>query len=256
MRDLKVTVIQEELVWEDIEANIAVFDKKLDGLNVKTDLIVLPEMFTSGFSMNAAKLAQTMSGAAVTWLLEKAGAIQADIVSSVIIKEQGCFFNRLLWVKPDGRLMSYDKRHLFRLAGEEKVYTAGNQKLIVELHGWKISPFVCYDLRFPIWTRNLNNAFDATIFIANWPEVRAHHWKSLLRARAIENQCYTIGVNRLGTDGNNISYSGDSSIIDPLGNISFQSAYASCIYTTELSASTLAMVREKFPVWMDADVNV
>jgi len=256
MRDLKVTVIQEELVWEDIEANIAVFDKKLDGLNAKTDLIVLPEMFTSGFSMNTAKLAQTMSGSAVTWLLEKAGAIKADIVSSVIIKEQGHFFNRLLWVKPDGSLMSYDKRHLFRMAGEDKVYTAGNQKLIVELHGWKFSPFICYDLRFPIWTRNLNNAFDATIFIANWPEVRAHHWKSLLRARAIENQCYTIGVNRLGTDGNNISYSGDSSIIDPLGNISFQSAYTSCTYTTELSAATLEMVRKQFPVWMDADVNV
>lgn len=256
MRDLKVSVIQEKLVWEDIESNIAVFDKKLDALNVKTDLIVLPEMFTSGFSMNAEKLAQTMSGPAVTWLREKAGAIRADIVSSVIIKEQGCFFNRLLWVKPDGSLMRYDKRHLFRMAGEDKVYTAGNQKLIVELHGWKISPFICYDLRFPIWTRNLNNAFDAAIFIANWPEVRAHHWKNLLRARAIENQCYTIGVNRVGTDGNNISYSGDSSIIDPLGNISFQSAYASCTYTTELSAATLKMVREKFPVWMDADVNV
>jgi len=256
MRDLTITVIQEKLVWEDIEANITVFDKTLDTLKAKTDLIVLPEMFTSGFSMNAEKLAQTMSGPAVTWLCEKAGAIQADIVSSVIIKEQGRFFNRLLWVKPDGSLMSYDKRHLFRMADEDKVYTAGHQKLIVELYGWKISPFICYDLRFPIWTRNLNNAFDAAIFIANWPEVRAHHWKSLLRARAIENQCYTIGVNRVGTDGNNISYSGDSSIIDPLGNISFQSAHASCTYTTVLSAATLEMVREKFPVWMDADVNV
>jgi predicted amidohydrolase len=255
MRDLKVTVIQEELVWEDIEANIAVFDKKLDTLRVKTDLIVLPEMFTSGFSMKAAELAQTMSGPAVTWLLEKADALQADIVSSVIIKEQNCFFNRLLWVKPDGRVMSYDKRHLFRMAGEDKVYTAGNQKLIIELHGWKISPFVCYDLRFPIWTRNLNNVFDVSIFIANWPEVRAHHWKTLLRARSIENQCYTVGVNRVGTDGNNISYSGDSSIIDPLGNISFQSAFTSCIYTSVLSAATLGMVRKQFPVWMDADVD-
>ncbi len=256
MRDLNVTVIQEELVWEDIEANIAVFDKKLDTLHEKTDLIVLPEMFTSGFSMNAAELAQTMSGPAVTWLLGKASDLQADIVSSVIIKEQNRFFNRLLWVKPDGRVMCYDKRHLFRMADEDKVYTAGNQKLIVELYGWKISPFICYDLRFPIWTRNINNAFDAAIFIANWPAVRAHHWKSLLQARAIENQYYTIGVNRIGTDGNNIRYSGDSSIVDPLGNIRFQNAYASCIYTTKLSAATLEMVREKFPVWMDADVNV
>jgi predicted amidohydrolase len=224
-------------------------------LKEKTDLIVLPEMFTSGFSMKAAELAQTMSGPAVTWLLEKADALQADIVSSVIIKEQNCFFNRLLWVKPDGRVMSYDKRHLFRMAGEDKVYTAGNQKLIIELHGWKISPFVCYDLRFPIWTRNLNNVFDVSIFIANWPEVRAHHWKTLLRARSIENQCYTVGVNRVGTDGINISYSGDSSIIDPLGNISFQSAFTSCIYTSVLSAATLGMVRKQFPVWMDADVD-
>jgi len=256
MRDLTVTVIQEKLIWEDSRANYKFFDKKLDRLKVKTDLIILPEMFTSGFSMKTAQIAQHMDGTAVMWLREKAKTIRADIVTSVVIKEMGCFFNRLLWVQPDGCIMTYDKRHLFRMAGEDKVYTAGNQKLIVELHGWKISPFICYDLRFPIWSRNLNNAFDAAIFIANWPEVRAHHWKNLLRARAIENQCYTIGVNRVGTDGNNISYSGDSSIIDPLGNISFQSAYASCTYTTELSAATLKMVREKFPVWMDADVNV
>lgn len=256
MRDLKVTVIQDALAWEDGDANMAAFDRKLDQFSDTTDLVVLPEMFTSGFSMNASQLAQKMDGPAVQWLVQKAAAIQADIVGSVIIEEDGCYFNRLLWAKPDGALKHYDKRHLFRMAGEDKFYSAGNRKLIVELHGWKISPFICYDLRFPIWTRNLNNAYDAAVFVANWPEVRAHHWKCLLQARAIENQCYVIGVNRVGTDGNNVAYSGDTSIIDPLGNIDFQNAHAPCMYTLALSAATLGMVREKFPVWRDADVNL
>ncbi len=256
MRDLKVTVVQDALVWEDGEANMAALDRKLDQFSDATDLVVLPEMFTSGFSMNAAQLAQTMEGPAVQWLVQKAASLQADIVGSVIIEEKGCYFNRLLWARPDGDLKHYDKRHLFRMAGEDQTYTAGDQKLIVELRGWKIRPFICYDLRFPIWTRNLNNVYDAAVFIANWPEVRAHHWKCLLQARAIENQCYVIGVNRVGTDGNNITYSGDTSIIDPLGNIDFQNAHAPCMYTQTLSAATLGMVREKFPVWMDADVNL
>jgi len=213
-------------------------------------------MFPTGFSMNAADLAQGMGGSAVHWLQKKSIDINADIVGSIIIHDAGRYYNRLVWAKPNNEIFIYDKRHLFRMAGEEKVYSAGNKNITVELYDWRIRPLICYDLRFPAWTRNIANTYDIIIFIANWPEKRSNHWKLLLQARAVENQCYVIGVNRVGTDGNGLSYSGDSSIIDPWGNIIFQKTNETCIHTAELSYDLLKTCREEFPVWMDADIDL
>ena len=253
MQDLKVTLIQTFLFWENIESNLSLFDEKIDGIRDETDLIVLPEMFTTGFSMNAEKLAQDMGGTSVKWLRGKSRSRQTDITGSMIIRENGKYFNRLLWAKPDGTLSYYDKRHLFRMTGEEKVYSAGDKNITVELKGWRIRPFICYDLRFPCWTRNLNNSYDVAVFIANWPEKRTSHWKTLLPARAIENQCYVIGVNRVGEDGNGYYHSGDSSVIDPAGNIIFRQQDEESVYTASLSYQVLQEYRKSFPVWMDAD---
>ena len=256
MRDLKITLIQTELLWEDIDANISLFNEKISAIGEKTDLVILPEMFTTGFSLNASKLGQGMDGPSVKWLQEKSNKIDADITGSIIVKFEGKYYNRLFWAKPDGELFIYDKRHLFRFAEEEKVYTAGDNNITVELNGWKIRPFICYDLRFPAWTRNIGKQYDIAVFIANWPEKRATHWKSLLQARAIENQCYAIGVNRVGTDGNGLFYSGDSSVIDPLGKVIFQKHDEECTYTAELSYHALREYRKTFPAWMDADTDM
>ncbi|MGD9105776.1 MAG: amidohydrolase [Desulfobacterales bacterium] len=256
MPDLKTTIIQTELVWEEIESNLAAFDDKINAIEDDTHLIVLPEMFTTGFSMKPADFAQDMNGPSVKWLREKSRQKNADIVGSIIVIDNGKYFNRLIWAKPQGEIFTYDKRHLFRLAGEEKVYNAGRQNITVELRGWKIRPFICYDLRFPVWTRNIENWYDAAIFIANWPERRSGHWKLLLQARAVENQCYVIGVNRVGIDGNGHRYSGDSSIIDPLGNIIFHNKNATITYTVDLPYETLKNARKSFPVWKDADTDL
>ena len=253
MQDLKVTLIQSELVWEDIDSNLSEFDTRITAVKEDTHLIILPEMFSTGFSMNAANLAQDMDGSAVRWIQKKSKDINADIVGSIIINDKGKFYNRLVWAKPQGALLTYDKRHLFRMAGEEKIYSAGSKNITVELNGWKIRPFICYDLRFPAWTRNMKNQYDAAVFIANWPEKRAEHWKALLQARAIENQCFVVGVNRVGTDGNGLAYSGDSSIIDPWGAVIFQKSSHPCTVTAQLSYDLLKRSREDFPVWMDAD---
>ena len=253
MRDLKVTLVQANLVWEDRGANLAQFDHHLARLQEKTHLVVLPEMFSTGFSMNVAKLAEGMDGPTVQWLQSKAAQVGLDIIGSVIIEEDGRYFNRLLWARPDGQLFKYDKRHLFRMAGEEKVYSAGDTHLTVELQGWQIRPFVCYDLRFPVWTRNVGMAYDLAIFIANWPEKRAAHWRALLAARAIENQSFVVGVNRVGEDGNGHPYCGDSSVIDPLGNILFHNRNKACIQTVMLSSESPKAYRRSFPAWQDAD---
>ena len=256
MRNLKITLIQTEPVWEDINDSLALFDEKINDISEKTDLIILPEMFTTGFSMNASSLAQDINGSSIKWLQKNSRQINADIVGSIIFKSNELYFNRLLWAKPDGRLFTYDKKHLFRFAGEEKVYSAGVGNITVELNGWKIRPFICYDLRFPAWTRNIKNKYDIAVFIANWPEKRSMHWKSLLQARAIENQCYVIGVNRVGVDGNGLFYSGDSSVIDPLGKIIFQKHDEECTYTTVLSFNILEDYRKTFPAWMDSDIDM
>ncbi len=253
MRDLKITLIQTSLFWEDIDSNLSLFDEKIDGIREETDLIVLPEMFTTGFSMNAEKLAQEMDGNAAEWLREKSRSSETDITGSMIIRENGKYFNRLLWAKPDGTLFHYDKKHLFRMTGEEKIYSAGEKNITVELKGWRIRPFICYDLRFPCWTRNFNNGYDVAIFIANWPEKRSYHWKALLNARAIENQSYVMGVNRVGEDGNGYYHSGDSSVIDFAGRILFQKQNEEAVFSVSLSYSALDEYRNSFPAWMDAD---
>ena len=256
MHNLNVTLIQTELAWEDVDANLEHIDHCIDAVEAPTDLIVLPEMFSTGFSMNAHALAEPMNGKAVTWLRNKALKKEVTITGSVMIQEDGKYYNRLLWACPDGRIILYDKKHLFRYAGEEKVYTAGNDIVTVELKGWKIRPFICYDLRFPIWTRNLGLAYDLSLFVANWPAKRAPHWRALLRARAIENQAYAIGVNRVGTDGNGFDYSGHSAVIDPTGNTLFEQEYGPCSPTISLDFAALDNYRQQFPAWMDSDADL
>jgi predicted amidohydrolase len=253
MHDLTVTLIQTELFWEDIPANLAMFDNRLEAVPEEADLVVLPEMFTTGFSMNALALAQPMDGPAASWMRDAARRTQADVVGSMIIQEDGGYLNRLLWARCDGDMLYYDKRHLFRMAGEEKIYRAGEKLLTVALKGWKLRPYICYDLRFPVWTRNIDNAYDAAIFVANWPAARSAHWQKLLEARAIENQAYVIGVNRLGTDGDGRSFSGCSAVIDPKGETLLQMRQAPDIQTVRLSAGAMTAHRESFPAWMDAD---
>lgn len=253
MQDLTVTILQCELAWEDPAANLAFFDNRLEQSIEQTDLVVLPEMFTTGFSMNARELAQDMDGSAVAWIQEASARHQVDITGSMIIREGQRYYNRLIWAKPDGTLQTYDKRHLFRMSGEHEVYSAGSQTITVGLKGWNIRPFVCYDLRFPAWTRNVKKQYDLAVFVANWPAPRSMHWTTLLKARAIENQCYVIGVNRVGTDGNGLPYDGNSSIIDPMGTVLYQQKDTPVIHTAKLTFDTLTSYRKSFPAWMDAD---
>ena len=216
MSELHVSFIQTNLHWENPKANLKMFDVKLDSVPNNTDLIVLPEMFSTGFSMAPSRLAEPESGTSVNWLKSIAKRKNCVVTGSLIISENGKFYNRLYWVKPNGRFEIYNKRHLFSLAGEENHYAPGTDRLVVDLKGFKIMPLICYDLRFPVWSRNDLN-YDLLLYVANWPERRAFFWKQLLIARAIENQSYVIGVNRVGDDGNGIFHSGDSTCLDPLG---------------------------------------
>lgn len=253
MQDLRVTLIQTELFWEDIPANIEMFDRKVDGISEKTDLIILPEMFTTGFTLNVTKLAEPMTGSTVSWLVTKARQKQVHIMGSLIIEEDKKYFNRLVLANPDGRVLTYDKKHLFRMSGEHRVFSAGNSHLTVDIHQWKVRMFICYDLRFPIWCRNLANEYDVAIYIANWPAQRTHHWRILLPARAVENQSYVMGVNRVGRDGKGHLYNGDSCIIDPAGNVLFQQAEIPCVHTEQLSYDRIKEFRETFAAWQDVD---
>ena len=256
MQDLKVTLIQTDPAWEDIGANLKTFDKVLDTVSDETDLIAFPEMFTTGFSLQPVPIAEEMTGSAVTWMREKAAQRNVDMVGSLIIKDAGHYYNRLVWVKPDGALFTYDKRHLFRMAGEDREYTAGQGLTTVELKGWRIRPFICYDLRFPLWTRNLDNGYDVALFVANWPEPRSGPWKTLLQARAIENLCYVIGVNRVGVDGNGLCFSGDSMVVAPSGEPWVHMDGIAGARTLCLSHDVLSELRQAFPAWMDADTDM
>jgi omega-amidase len=257
MQSLTVTFIQTELAWENIQANLEMLDKKIDAIVNQTDLILLPEMFSTGFSMSPVGLAETMQGSAVTWMKNKAKEKSAVIAGSLMIEEDGHYFNRLIWAKPDDSVVTYDKRHLFRMTGEEKVYSPGNRLLTVELKGWRIRPFICYDLRFPAWMRNSDSPpYDLAIVTANWPASREIHWQMLLRARAIENQSYVIGVNRVGVDGNQIEYHGYSCVIDYKGNVHFQDVHHENTQTASLSLTTLRNYRETFPFWKDRDTEL
>jgi len=253
MQDLNISLVQTKLHWEDPSENLEMLSKKMSALkNSGTHLIVLPEMFNTGFSMNAKNLAESMDGQTVNWMQKKAAELNVVIVGSLIINEQGKYFNRLIWMRPDGTYETYDKKHLFRLSDEPNIYSAGDKKLIVELNGWKICPQICYDLRFPVWNRNAEN-YDLLLFVANWPERRNTAWKTLLLARAIENQSYVVGLNRVGADGNEAYHSGDSGVIDPMGDVLWQEPDKEVIKTVILSASHLKSIREKLPFLQDGD---
>ncbi len=256
MPTLSFTLIQSQLHWEDKAANLAMFEKKIMGIKERTEIVVLPEMFSTGFSMRPKKLAEDMNGETVNWMKRVAATKKIILTGSVIIKEDGHFFNRLLWVLPDGNLGYYDKRHRFAFAGEDQEYTAGHKRLIAQVKGWKINLQVCYDLRFPVWARQESKdtpEYDVLLYVANWPERRSHPWKSLLTARAIENQSYVIGVNRVGDDGNGIYHSGDSMVVDALGNTLYHKKDEEDMHTIVLEKESLQQVRDKFPFWKDAD---
>jgi predicted amidohydrolase len=257
MSSLSVSLIQSSLFWEDKNQNLAMLEEKIMGISVKTNLVILPEMFSTGFSMKPLDLAETMDGETIGWMKRIASTKKIILTGSLIIKDNGHYFNRLIWMLPNGTLGFYDKRHLFAYAGEDQHYTAGAKRLITSVNGWKINLQICYDLRFPVWARQQTNhdspEFDLLIYVANWPEKRSHAWKTLLTARAIENQSYVIGVNRVGKDGNQIHHSGDSMLIDPLGNILFTKSQEEIVHSFELLKDTLNETRNQFPFWKDAD---
>lgn len=251
MQDLNITLVQADLHWEDPVANHDLFDRLFAGLN-KTDLLILPEMFSTGFTMHADSLAESMEGRTVSWMRKKAGELQVVITGSLIIREGEQFFNRLIWMQPDGSLQYYDKRHLFSLAKEEQHYTAGSKKIFPVLKGWKILPLVCYDLRFPVWSRNTDD-FDLLVYAANWPQRRIAAWEKLLPARAIENQCYVAGVNRTGPDGNEIPYNGQSAVYDPMGEKILSLGEAEGTGTSLLQSAPLETLRTHLPFLRDRD---
>lgn len=251
--NLRVTIIQTELHWQDAAANRQMFSEKLAATQPATDLIVLPEMFTTGFSMDAAGLAEEADGTTLQWMKELAAKHEAVLTGSVIVKEEDNYYNRLYWVRPDGTYEHYDKRHLFRMAKEHHTYTAGKEKLLVELKGWNICPLVCYDLRFPVWSRNVSSQYDLVLYVANWPKPRANAWSILLQARAVENLSYVVGVNRVGTDGNGHPYSGDSAIIHPKGYKLLETTEVEGVHTITLSKQELTDFRQAFPAHLDAD---
>mgnify|MGYP000873672848 CR=1 FL=1 len=255
---LSISMVQTRLFWQDRQQNLDWFDSRLELITGQTDIIILPEMFTTGFSMNASSIAEEMGGPAMQWMAKKAADKNAVIVGSMMMKEAGSFYNRLIWMNPDGRFEYYDKRHLFRMANEHEHYSSGKSRVIFQHKGWKICPLICYDLRFPVWSRNRmvkeDYDYDVLIYVANWPERRAHAWKSLLVARAIENQAYVVGVNRIGTDGNEVIYSGDSALIDYMGErLSRTERFGDRCETVVISKSELDDFRKSFPAAMDAD---
>ncbi len=253
MENLKITIFQGYLFWENIDKNLQNISLRLSGIREKTNLIILPEMFNTGFSMNAETLAEPMNGKTMQWMQKTAVKFDCIITGSLIIKENDNYYNRLIWMRPDGSFEHYDKRHLFALGKEHETYTAGTKKLIVELNGWKICPMICYDLRFPVWMRNVNEQYDLMIIVANWPERRALHWRSLIPARAIENQAYVIGVNRIGHDGNEVYHSGDSTCIDPNGNVIYYKRDEEDVYTFTIIADEVKKNRKALPFLKDMD---
>ncbi|QDH69891.1 amidohydrolase [Marilutibacter alkalisoli] len=260
MNNLRISLVQGDTRWHDPEANRGYYGGLVASLRGITDLVLLPETFTSGFSNDAIERAEDMDGPTVAWMREQAASIDAAVTGSVQLRVDGHVFNRMLFVTPDGSVQHYDKRHLFRYANEHERYAAGRERLTVEWKGWRICPQVCYDLRFPVFARNRYNVeregqldYDLLLFVANWPAARAYPWKTLLRARAIENLCYVAGLNRVGTDGNGIHYSGDSAVIDFLGHPVSECTDEEVVATTTLLADELQAHRGRFPAMLDGD---
>jgi len=252
MQDLRVTLVQSHLHWEDAAENRALFATKCKNLRGATDLVVLPEMFTTGFTMRSAELAEGMDGRTVQWMREQAQLLDAALYGSMIIEEEEQRYNRGLFVTPDGTVTTYDKRHLFRFAKETDHFTPGAKRVVVEWRGWRILLQICFDLRFPVFARNRGD-YDAALYVANWPEVRRYPWSQLLIARAIENQCYVVGVNRVGQDGNGHLYSGDSAVIDPRGAVTAMEPSVDGALTFTLDRTALEDFRSVFPVGLEAD---
>ena len=257
---LIVTIIQPYIFWEDKAANLAQYEAYIAGIKDKKEVVILPEMFTTGFSMAPERLAETMEGTTVQWMKDMARKHRIILTGSVIIEEQGQYYNRLIWMQPDGKFGVYDKRHLFGYAHEDQHYAAGSKKLIVQVKGWKICPLICYDLRFPVWARNGFKAddgdeqfYDVLLYTANWPQRRSLAWKTLLQARSIENQAYVIGVNRVGDDANGIHYSGDSVVFGPLGETLLPPQDGANVFTLKLEKEPLLEARSHFPFLKDKD---
>lgn len=259
MNTLKTTFIQSDLYWQDIDANLAMFEEKIWEIEESTDIIILPEMFNTGFSMNAESLAEPMNFRTFKWMNQMARQKNAAVVGSYIVKESIKYYNRLYWVEPDGSFNFYDKRHLFRMGDEHLTYSDGKKRMIRNFRGWKIMPLVCYDLRFPVWSRNRYNAiadaleYDLLIYVANWPAPRTDVWDTLLKARSMENQCFTIGVNRTGSDGVGIDYNGHSTVYDFKGQSLNEITNKPAIQTIELNLDELRSFRKKFPAYLDGD---
>ena len=287
MSNLTITLIQTSLHWEDKAANLQMLEKKINSIKEKTEVVVLPEMFSTGFSMKPELLAETMEGETLQWMRRIAAEKKIILTGSFICRgaesdltdigktvqaaqsDPTRFYNRLVWMLPNGQYGIYDKRHCFAFAGEDEHYTAGTKRLIASVKGWKINLLICYDLRFPVWARQSSPPaplhgvergatapapeYDIIIYVANWPERRIHAWKTLLQARAIENQCYLVGVNRVGEDGNGIHYSGESMVVDPMGEVLYCKKEEEDIFTITLDKAHLEAVRSKFPFLKDAD---
>ncbi|MFO8147691.1 MAG: amidohydrolase [Bacteroidota bacterium] len=253
IENLKIVILQVDLAWENPSKNRKLFSEKIERINQEVDLIVLPEMFSTGFSMNAENLAEVSQGETFKWMQNVASQKQCAVTGSLIIKDDGKYYNRLYFVYPDGTFKTYDKRHTFTLARENETYTAGNERLILEYKGWKICPLICYDLRFPVWARNTED-YDLLIYVANWPETRIHAWDILLQARAIENMSFCIGVNRTGTDDNKHVYNGHTAVYDCLGKALFKNDKESeFTQIVSLDKSHLNDTREKLKFLQDRD---
>lgn len=244
---MKITTIQHNIIWEDKETNLKNLSEKINP--IQSDVVILPEMFTTGFTMNPKPFAETMTGSTVQWMKEISITKDLAICGSIIIEEESKYFNRFIWVNPDGTIYHYDKKHLF--LNEDQNYTPGDKKLIIEYRGWKICPLICYDLRFPVWSRNVED-YDILIYVANWPDKRKLAWRSLLVARAIENQCYVIGVNRVG-EGSGLVYSGGTSLINAQGEVQYTNSHVEEVFTTTLSKYDLDKIRAQLPFLDDRD---
>ena len=262
MSDLKISLVQSFLHWERPAENRNKLQQLIEQIE-ETDLILLPEMFPSGFTMNTSMVAEKMDGESIHWMREMAREKDAVVCGSIIIEEEGKFYNRLIWMQANGEYFTYDKRHLFRMAEEHNYFSAGEEQLIVQLKGWNICPLICYDLRFPVWSRNryetdrltyAKPAYDLLLYVANWPEARVSAWEKLLLARAIENQVYVAGLNRIGTDDNGIAYSGNSVLVDPKGELIWKAKdHQEEVKTIVVNRDELDAFRKKFPVGMDGD---
>jgi predicted amidohydrolase len=258
MKNLDISFIQSNLFWESTDLNLEHFDSLIDKINVESQIIILPEMFNTAFSINPEKCAETIDGKTINWMKHQASKKNAVIAGSLLINQNSRYYNRFIWMQPDGNYQYYDKRHLFRMSDEFKIFNQGSKRTIVEIDGWKANLNICYDLRFPVWTKNTFNEgkyeYDIIINVANWPASRSYVWQTLLKARAIENQCYVIGVNRIGDDGFGTPHSGDSMALDPYGNeIIRATPYEEGVYSISLSKELLDDFRAKFTIGYDWD---